>query len=46
MVVPDPNMFGGSVLLSKKMGSDWKITKQTKTLLGKINIRTQKFKSK
>ena len=41
MVVPDPNMFGGSVLLSKKMGSDWKNYKTNKALLGKINIRTQ-----
>ena len=41
MIVPDPNMFGGSVLLSKKMGSDWKNYKTNKALLGKINIRTQ-----
>ena len=41
MVVPDPNMFGGSVLLSKKMGSDWKNYKTNKALLGKINIKTQ-----
>ena len=24
MIVPDPNMFGGSVLISKKLGSIWK----------------------
>ena len=41
MVVPDPNMFGGSVLISKKLGSDWKNYKTNKALLGKINIRTQ-----
>ena len=41
MVVPDPNMFGGSVLISKKMNSNWKNYKTNKTTLGKINIRTQ-----
>ena len=41
MIVPDPNMFGGSVLISKKLGSAWK-NHQTNTMsLGKINIRTQ-----
>ena len=41
MIVPDPNMFGGSVLLSKKIGSKWKNYKTNKMTLGKINIRTQ-----
>ena len=41
MIVPDPNMFGGSVLLSKKIGSKWKIIKPTKWFWVKINIRTQ-----
>ena len=41
MIVPDPNMFGGSVLLSKKLGSKWKNYKTNKMVLGKINIRTQ-----
>ena len=41
MIVPDPNMFGGSVLISKKLGSTWKNHKTNKMLLGKINIRTQ-----
>ena len=41
MIVPDPNMFGGSVLLSRKLGSKWKNYKTNKMILGKINIRTQ-----
>ena len=41
MIVPDPNMFGGSVLLSTKLGSKWKNYKTNKMVLGKINIRTQ-----
>ncbi len=41
MIIPDPNMFGGSVLLSKKLGSKWKNFKTNKMILGKINIRTQ-----
>ena len=41
MIVPDPNMFGGSVLLSTKLGSKWKNFKTNKMVLGKINIRTQ-----
>ena len=41
MIVPDPNMFGGSVLISKKLGSTWKDHQTNKMSLGKINIRTQ-----
>jgi len=41
MIVPDPNMFGGSVLISKKLGGSWQNFKTNKMLLGKINIRTQ-----
>ena len=41
MIVPDPNMFGGSVLISKKLGSSWKDHQTNKMSLGKINIRTQ-----
>jgi len=41
LIVPDPNMFGGSVFLSKKLGDIWKEYKTDKMLLGKINIRTQ-----
>ena len=45
MVVPDPNMFGGSVLISKKMNSNWKNYKTNKALLGKINIRSQSLRA-
>ena len=41
MIVPDPNMFGGSVFTCKKLGDNWKEYKTTKMHLGKINIRTQ-----
>ena len=41
MIVPDPNMFGGSVLISKKLGSSWKNHQTNRMSLGKINIRTQ-----
>ena len=41
MIVPDPNMFGGSVYLCKKLGGKWKEYKTNKMLLGKINIRSQ-----
>ena len=41
MIVPDPNMFGGSVLLSTKLGNKWKNYRTNKMVLGKINIRTQ-----
>ena len=41
MIVPDPNMFGGSVYLCKKLGDSWKEYKTNKMPLGKINIRSQ-----
>ena len=41
MIVPDPNMFGGSVLTCNKFGENWKEFKTTKMSLGRINIRTQ-----
>ena len=41
MIVPDPNMFGGSVFVCKKLGDPWKEFKTSKMPLGKINIRTQ-----
>jgi len=41
MIVPDPNMFGGSVYVCKKLGDIWKEYKTNKMLLGKINIRSQ-----
>ena len=41
MIVPDPNMFGGSVYICKKLGDPCKEYKTNKMPLGKINIRTQ-----
>ena len=41
MIVPDPNMFGGSVYVCKKLGKPWQKFKTNKMALGKINIRTQ-----
>ena len=41
LIVPDPNMFGGSVFTCKKIGDKWKEYKTIKMPLGKINIRTQ-----
>ena len=41
LIVPDPNMFGGSVFVCKKLGDSWKEFKTTKKSLGKINIKTQ-----
>ena len=41
LIVPDPNMFGGSVFTCKKIGDKWKEHKTIKMPLGKINIRTQ-----
>ncbi len=41
LIVPDPNMFGGSVFTCKKIGDRWKEYKTIKMPLGKINIRTQ-----
>ena len=41
MIVPDPNMFGGSVFVCKNLGKPWKEYKTNKLPLGKINIRSQ-----
>ena len=41
LIVPDPNMFGGSAFTCKKIGDKWKEYKTNKMPLGKINIRTQ-----
>ena len=41
LIVPDPNMFGGSVFTCKKLGDSWKEFKTVKKSLGKINIKTQ-----
>jgi len=41
MIVPDPNMFGGSVLICNKLGDNWKEFKTNQMPLGRINIRAQ-----
>ena len=41
LIVPDPNMFGGSAFTCKNIGDKWKEHKTNKMPLGKINIRTQ-----
>ena len=41
MIVPDPNMFGGSVYICRNLGNPWKEYKTNKMPLGKINIRSQ-----
>ena len=41
MIVPDPNMFGGSVLTCNKLGDNWREFKTSKMPLGRINTRTQ-----
>ena len=45
MIVPDPNMFGGSVLTCNKLGDNWKEFKTSKMPLGRINIRTQSLRA-
>ena len=43
MIVPDPNMFGGSVLISKKLGSSWqnfKTNKKYNIILANILLPT------
>tara|TARA_B100000131_G_scaffold146691_1_gene142652 strand:- start:1857 stop:3014 length:1158 start_codon:yes stop_codon:yes gene_type:complete len=45
MIVPDPNMFGGSVYTCKKLGEKWKEYKTNKMHLGKINIRGKSLRA-
>ena len=45
ILVPDPNMFGGSVYTCKKMGGDWKEHKTNKMPLGKINVRQKSLRA-
>ena len=45
MIVPDPNMFGGSVYVCKKLGQPWKEYKTEKMKLGKINIRSKSLRA-
>ena len=41
MIIPDPNMFGGSVYVCNKLNGPWKEYKTHKMPLGKINIKSQ-----
>ena len=45
ILVPDPNMFGGSVFVCKKLGGSWKEYKTDKMPLGKINIREKSLRA-
>jgi len=45
LIVPDPNMFGGSVYICKKLGDPWKEFKTEKMSLGKINIRNKSLRA-
>ena len=38
IIVPDPNMFGGPVIISKELGSDWVNHSVEDKVLGKTNI--------
>ena len=45
MIIPDPNMFGGSVYVCRNLGQPWKEYKTDKMLLGKINIRGKSLRA-
>ncbi len=45
ILVPDPNMFGGSVFVCKKLGGNWKEFKTNKMPLGRINIRQKSLRA-
>ncbi len=45
ILVPDPNMFGGSVYTCKKLGGTWKEHKTNRMPLGKINIREKSLRA-
>ena len=45
ILVPDPNMFGGSVFTCKKLGGVWKEHKTNGMYLGKINIREKSLRA-
>tara|TARA_B100000287_G_scaffold405703_1_gene429487 strand:- start:341 stop:1498 length:1158 start_codon:yes stop_codon:yes gene_type:complete len=45
IIIPDPNMFGGSVFICKKLGQSWKEIKTNKMPLGKINIRGKSLRA-
>jgi len=45
IIVPDPNMFGGPVILSKELGSEWIRHSVENKPLGKTNILSQSSRS-
>ena len=45
MIIPDPNMFGGSVYVCRNLGQPWKEYKTDKMPLGKINIRGKSLRA-
>ena len=45
MVVPDPNMFGGPVSVSRELGSKWRDISVEDKPLGKTNIISQSVRS-
>ena len=45
ILVPDPNMFGGSVYTCKKLGGTWKEHKTNKMPLGRINIHQKSLRA-
>tara|TARA_B100000029_G_scaffold512393_1_gene608923 strand:+ start:818 stop:1969 length:1152 start_codon:yes stop_codon:yes gene_type:complete len=45
IIVPDPNMFGGPVLVSKELGSEWEEHSVENKPLGKTNIFSQSSRS-
>ena len=45
LIVPDPNMFGGPVIISKDLGSEWKEQSVEDKYLGKTNIINKTVRS-
>ena len=45
LIVPDPNMFGGPVIISKDLGSEWKEQSVEDKHLGKTNIISKTVRS-
>ena len=45
MMVPDPNMFGGPIIISNKLGSEWKEHSVENRYLGKTNITNSTVRS-
>ena len=45
IIVPDPNMFGGPVIISKELGSEWNEYSVEDKYLGKTNIINSSVRS-